>query len=110
MADVHLLADFKSIDTELRNRIPGNRRDQLPQMPSAEESSTDPNVVERRTAWIESYLQLSFQFLDEAMSVRQAHQGDNSWETYTYASTWCATQAADQWETSSHLTAFTCPG
>ena len=94
MADVHLLADFKSIDTELRNRIPGNRRDQLPQMPSAEESSTDPNVVERRTAWIESYLQLSFQFLDEAMSVRQAHQGDNSWETFTYASNWCATAPA----------------
>ena len=89
MADVHLLADFTSIDAELRGQIPDNRRGQLPQLPSADESSTAEDVVERRSAWIESYLQLSFQFLDEAMSTRN-DGSDNSWETFTYAKNWCA--------------------
>ena len=110
MADVHLLADFTSIDAELRGQIPDNRRGQLPQLPSADESSTAEDVVERRSAWIESYLQLSFQFLDEAMSVRQNNPHANDWETFTFAKNWCATPAADQWKISSDLTAFTCPG
>ena len=95
-----LRADFESIDKELRNRI-GENRDRLPLLPSTDESSTDPDVVERRKMWIENYLQLSFQFLDEAMSTR-TDGSDNQWETFTYAKNWCAT-AADQWETSSDL-------
>ena len=82
-----LLADFAAIDEELRNRI-GDNRDRLPPLPSSDESSTAPDVVEKRTAWIENYLQLSFLFLDEAMSAR--NNSDNSWETFTYAQNWCA--------------------
>ena len=86
-----LLADFAAIDEELRNRI-GDNRDRLPPLPSSDESSTAPDVVEKRTAWIENYLQLSFLFLDEAMSAR--NNSDNSWETFTYAQNWCATISA----------------
>ena len=91
MADVYLLADFQDIDGDMRNRIPANRRDDLPVLPSSDESSTDPDVVEKRRAWIENYLQLSFQFLDEAMSTRRGD--DVSWETFTYAKDWCAALA-----------------
>ena len=93
MADVYLLADFKDIDGDMRNRIPANRRDDLPVLPSSDESSTDPDVVEKRKAWIENYLQLSFQFLDEAMSTRTTKYSDNSWETFTFAKNWCASMA-----------------
>ena len=86
-----LRADFVSIDKELRNRI-GENRDRLPLLPSTDESSTDTEVVERRRAWIENYLQLSFQFLDEAMSMRPESEGDNSWETFTFAKNWYAPQ------------------
>ena len=94
VADGLQRADFASIDEELRNRI-GDNRDRLPPLPSSDESSTAPDVVEKRTAWIENYLQLSILFLDEAMSTRN-DGSDNSWETFTYAKNWCATLVADQ--------------
>ena len=83
-----LRADFESIDKELRNRI-GENRDRLPEWRKTDEGSTDPDVVERRKAWIENYLQLSFQFLDEAMSTRN-DGSDNGWETFTFAKNWGA--------------------
>ena len=90
-----LFADFTTVDKDLRNRISSHRRDELPQLPSSDDKSTDPDVVEMRKAWIEEYLQLSFQFLDEAMSSRQTHQSDNSWETFTFAKNWCVLSRVD---------------